>query len=535
MLFISVTALMGGLALFLLGMHLITDGLHKAAARQVQYILGHVTRNRFYGMLAGLLVTIILQTSAVTTVLLVGFVSAGLMNLSQALGVILGAAIGSTLTPQLIAFNLGDYALWAVVAGLIPYLFSKRLRWRHLGEAVIGFGLIFYGAGVMGQAAAPLKSLPEFIALLDRLASFPWLMAGVATLFTALVQASTPTVVLAMTLASQGSLSLPSALAMVLGANLGTTATAFISSLAHSREAKRVALVHFLFKLGGVFIFLPLLNLYTWLAETTSPDIARQVANGHTLFNVINMLIFIWFTPWMGRLATRILPDAPEEEKVAKYLDSTVVEVPEVALTNVVRELLRMANVINREMFPRVMQPLAAREVDLLEKLKGLDNLLDYLYHAIARYLIRIPETNLSEEQSILKIKLLYIASDLEHIGDVLVEMAHQWQKIETTGVEFSPQGQTELHEMFEKVRENFNAAVEAFATNDEGAAVQIIRRHPEILRLEKDLRCSHFQRLQQENRLSLETTSVHMELINQFLRLNLHSVSIAQAVMGII
>lgn len=535
MLFNAVTGLAGGLALFLYGMHLISSGLQKAAARQAQQVLGAVTKNRFYGVLAGLVVTIFLQTSAVTTVLLVGFVSAGLMSLGQALGVILGAAIGSTLTAQLIAFRLSDYALWAVVIGLIPYLFATRLRWRHLGQAIIGFGLIFYGAALMGTAVAPVNALPGFMAALNRLATNPWIMVVAATLFTAIVQASAATVVLAMTLAAQGALALEPALAIVLGANLGTTATALISSIALSREAKRVALAHFFFKLGGVLLFMPFLGLYTNLALLTSADVARQVANAHTLFNVINMLVFISFTPLVGRLMVRILPDAPEEEKVAKYLDKSVLDVPELALAQVTQELLRIAGIIREEMFPRVMQPLAQREVDLLEKLRRLDGILDYIYHAVANYLSQLNRGNLSEEQALAQTRLLYIANDLEHIGDVAVEMARQWSKIEKSGVEFSPEGQAEMEEMFARVKENFALAIQAFASNDEALAARVIRNHPEILRMEKNLRYSHFQRLNQENRLTLETTAVHTDLINQLLRLNSHSVSIAQAVMGII
>ncbi|KYH31239.1 Na/Pi cotransporter family protein [Neomoorella mulderi] len=533
--FTIATGLAGGLALFLFGMHLISTGLQKAAARQVQQLLGAVTKNRFFGMLAGLVVTIFLQTSAVTTVLLVGFVSAGLMSLGQALGVILGAAIGSTLTAQLIALRLSDYALWAVVAGLIPYLFARRLRWHHLGQAVLGFGLIFYGAALMGTAVAPLNTLPGFVSTLSSIAAHPWVMMLAATLFTGIVQASTATVVLAMTLAAQGALPLEPALAMVLGANLGTTATALISSIALSREAKRVALAHFFFKLAGVLLFLPFLGLYSHLSRVTSPDIAHQVANGHTLFNIINMLVFLPFTPWVGRLMERILPDAPEEEKVAKYLDTEVLDIPELALARATQELLRMAGLIREEMFPRVMQPLAEREVELLEKLRGLDNILDYLYRAVARYLAQLNQGNLTDDQLVAQTRLLYIANDLEHIGDVVVEMAHQWRKIEASGVEFSPAGQAELQEMFNKVKENFTTAIQAFAAGDEAMAARVIKGHPEILRLEKNLRYSHFQRLQQENRLSLETTSVHMDLINQLLRLNIHNVSIAQAVMGII
>lgn len=535
MLFGVITGLTGGLALFLFGLHLISSGVQKAAASEAQKILGSLTRNRVYGVLAGFVVTVFLQSSAVTTVLLVGFVSAGLMSLGKALGVILGAAIGSTLTTQLIAFRLSDYALWAVVAGLIPYLFATRLRWRHLGQAVIGLGLIFYGASVMGAASEPLIEMPAFMSFLDNFSARYWLVALAATLFTAFVQASAATVVVAMTLAAQGAITLEPALAIVLGANLGTTATALISSIALSREAKRVALAHFFFKLGGVLIFLPFLGLYTYLSQLTSTDIVRQVANGHTLFNVINMLIFISFTPWVGRLTVRVLPDAREEEKVTRFLDPSVLEVPDVALDRARQEIMRMAGIIQKEMFPRVMQPLAQREVDLHEKLLRMDNILDYIYKAAAKYLAQINRGNLTEEQLMDQTRLLYIANDLEHVGDVAVEMARQWRKIEESGMEFSLEGLAELQEMYAKVKENFANAVQAFTDNNEELAAKVIRSHPEILRLEKNLRYSHFQRLQKENRLSLETTSVHTDLINHILRLNSHSVSIAQAVMGIV
>ncbi|MDK2821399.1 MAG: phosphate:Na+ symporter [Clostridia bacterium] len=535
MAFNVVTGLMGGLALFIYGMNLISTGLQKAAARQVQQFLATVTRNRFFGMLAGIVITVILQSSSVATVLLVGFVSAGLMSLGQALGVVLGSAIGSTFTAQLIAFELSDYALWAVFIGLIPYLFAGRLRWRYIGQAILGFGLIFYGASLMGSAVAPLKSSPAFIEIVDKLSAYPLLVMLAATIFTAIVQSSAATVVLGMTMASQGTLGLEPALAMVLGANIGTTTTALISSIALSREAKRVAVAHFFFKFAGMLLFLSFMGLYSNLARLTSPDIARQIANAHTLYNVINMFIFLPFTPWVGRLMVRILPDAKEEEKTTKYLNLSAVDKPEEALEQVAGEISRMARIIQDDMLPRVMQPLANREVDLISKLQRYDNILDYVYSAVAKYLAQLDRKKLSEEQSINQIKLLYVANDLETIGDIIIEMGEKWQKIEENGIEFSPEGQTEITGMFNKVKENFDTAIRAFTKNDENLAYQVIRSHPEISRMEKNLRYTHFQRLQKENRMSIETTSVHMDLINLMLRINTNSVSIAQAVVGII
>ncbi|MBE3581877.1 MAG: Na/Pi cotransporter family protein [Thermoanaerobacteraceae bacterium] len=528
------TGLLGGLALFIFGTNLISDGLQKAAAAEVQKLLAAFTRYRIAGMLVGFVVTVFLQSSAVTSVLLVGFVSAGLMSLGQALSVILGAAIGSTVTVQLIVFRVSDYAPWALIGGLVPYLLAQRRRWRYLGQAIIGFGLLFYGVAAMSAAVEPLKDFPALITGLERMAFRPGLLFMVSSLFTAVVQSSAAPVALAISLAGQGLIALEPALAVVLGANVGTTATGLISSLGASREAKRVALAHFFFKTAGALLFLPLLHYFAELAAATSPLVTRQIANGHTLFNIINMFMFLPFTPQVAGLMRRLLPDAPRVERVAKYLDDSLLEVPELALVQVRWEILRMAELIRQEMFPRVMQPLPLREVDLTKKLREVDNVLDYLYLVIARYLARMAGS-LNDKEVMERAKLLYVANDLEHIGDIVIQMARQWLKIEETGIGFSEEGQAELQEMYRQVQENFDQALKAFADNDHRLAVQVIKRHPHILKMEKALRFSHFQRLQQENRLSLETTSVHMELINHLLRLNSHSVNIAQAVMGII
>lgn len=528
------SGLLGGLALFVFGTYLISEGLQKAAAAEVQKILSSFTRRPITGMLMGLVVTIFLQTSAVTTVLLVGLVSAGLMRLGQALGVILGAAIGSTFTVQLIVFRITDYAPLALVLGLVPYLLARRRRWRYLGQSLVGFGLLFYGVASMAAAVEPLKYFPALTAELQRLASHPGLLFLTSTLFTAIIQSSAAPVALVISLANQGIISLLPALAVVLGANVGTTATGLLSSLGASREAKRVALAHFLFKASGALLFLPFIRVFEKLAAGTSPLLSRQIANGHTLFNVINMLMFLPFTGRIALLMERILPDAPQEEKIARYLDESLLEFPELALAQVRLELLRMAEIIREEMLPRVMQPLPQRELRVAQELRELDNTLDYLYKTIARYLARI--TGGPEEKDLVeKARLLYIANDLEHIGDVVVQIARQWRKIEETGIGFSPEGQKEMQEMYCRVRENFNKAITAFSNTDLRLAVQVIKSHPEILKMEKALRFSHFQRLQRENRLSLETTAVHMDLINHLLRLNSHSVNIAQAVMGII
>jgi len=533
--FALLTGMAGGLALFLLGIEMISKGLQRAGARQIKQFLGSVTRHPISGMLAGLIVTLFLQSSTVTTVLLVGFVSTGLMSMGQALNVVLGAAIGSTLTPQLVAFNISDYALWLVVMGLFPYLLAQRLRWHYVGQALIGMGFILYGASVMAGATAPLKNLPQVTSHFIPLIQHPGLMTVVSALFTAIVQASAATVVLAMNLASQGLIPLTAALAMVLGANLGTTATALISSLGFSREAKRVALAHFFFKLGGVLIFLPFLTPYAHWIQFTSSDISRQVANAHTLFNVINMAIFLPLTPWVGKLMVKILPDRPEEEGVTKYLDPEALEVPSLALENARKETLRMASIIQEKMFPRLFQPLAQRETHFIEKMEQVDTTLDHIYQALVRYLSQLQRGAMEEEELLYLFKLLYIASDLEHIGDALVTVAYQYKKLEHRGKEFTPEEEEDLKSVFSRVEKNYLRAIKAFATENKRLAAEVIRDHPEILKLEKRLRFSHCQRIRQGDQAVLEVSAIHMEILNQILAVEHHVVGIAQAVLGII
>lgn len=526
--------LMGGLGIFVYGIELTSDGLQKASAHRMKDILSSLTSNRFLAVIVGIVITVLLQSSSAATVLLVGLVNASMMSLSQALGVILGSAVGTTLTVQLIAFKVTDYALFMVAAGVPIMLFARRPQVRHVGQAILGFGFVFYGMSLMSGAMSPLRSYPGFVDVLLSVTEKPLLAVLVIAIFTAIVQSSAASIALAMSLASQGVIDFAAAIPMVFGANIGTTATALLSSLASSRAAKRVALAHLIFKVIGVIIFLPFLPVFTDFVARTAVDIQRQIANSHTIFNVINLLIFLPFTTPFGKLVTRILPDTERLERAAHYLDESVLDVPDLAIDQAKSEILRMAKIIRDEMMPNILDLVRTGDESVKTKLRELELTLDYLYKSITRYLSRLSQRNLSEGQSEQQIRLLYVCNDLEHLGDVMMNTIQIAQKMQQQGMELSEEGWQELSMMHQAIKRNYENAIKAFETDDQDLARKVIRLNPEVVKMEKSLRYSHFSRLQ-ENQKTLETSAVHLDLVNNLLRINNHALSIAQATIGII
>src|SRR5215510_14540614 len=352
--------LLGGLALFLYGLDQLSDGLKQAAGDTLKTLLTRLTSNRFLGALTGALITGILNSSSVTTVLVVGFVTAGVMSQAQSVAVIMGANIGSTVTAQLLAFNLSAYALLPIAIGFFMLFAGKRAALRHWGMIVMGLGLVFYGMGVMSDAMRPLRSHEPFVQALARMEN-PVLGILGGALFTGLVQSSAATVGLAIALAGEGLLTLPAGIALALGANIGTCVTALLASLGKPVAAVRAAAVHVLFNAVGVIIWLPFIGLLARLAVAISPESAgvqgveklaaevpRQIANANTLFNIINTCLFIGFTGWFARAATKLVPTREKKDAsiVPMFLDRASLSVPAVALEQVREELARLGDMV---------------------------------------------------------------------------------------------------------------------------------------------------------------------------------------------
>ena len=426
--------LFGGLAFFLFGMEQMSDALKSALGEQMKDLLAKLTRNRFTGAITGAFVTAVVQSSSITTVLVVGFVSAGMMSMAQSIGVIMGANVGTTITAQIVAFKVEEAALWMVFFGFLMMFAGKRESIKHYGSMLMGLGLIFYGMGLMGDAMTPLRSYEPFLQLMTRMNN-PLLAIIIGALFTALVQSSSATTAIVITMAGQGLISLEAGIALAFGANVGTCITAQLAALGKPREALRAAVVHLLFNVGGVLIWLPFISVLATLVVDVSPthpelegtarmaaEVPRQIANAHTMFNIINTLLFLGFTGYMARLVERLVPEKVEVKKEIirpKFLDDTLIETPALALQRVQLEIAHMGEIVYR-MFSDFREAMLKQERNKLEEVQKMDDQIDVLEGEIFRYLGEVSARSLTEQESADVALAMKVADEFESVGDVI-------------------------------------------------------------------------------------------------------------------
>ena len=488
--------LFGGLALFLFGMEQMATSLKAVAGERMKSTLARLTDNRFMGVITGAGVTAVIQSSSVTTVLIVGFISAGLMSFTQSIGVILGADIGTTITAQIIAFKVTKYALALVAAGFAALSFAKTERFRLQGGLVMGLGLVFFGMAVMGEAMEPLRSYEPFLDLMGNMEN-PLLGIIVAATFTALVQSSSATIGIIIVMAGQGLVSLPAGIALLLGANIGTTVTAVIASIGRPREALRSAVAHVLFKVVGVIIWVfaidQLASLSTWLSpgapgltgiDRVAAETPRQIANAHTIFNVINTLLFLPFTAQFARLIERIVPDRPLEEEAvirAKYLTAALINTPTLALDRARLEILHMGNRV-RDMYALSLPALIRGSHAELDEVEASDDAIDALHGQIIEYLGEISKTSLTNKETDELLRLMEATNDIENIGDILETNLVQLgrERIESN-VLISAETEAVITEYHEVVGRALDAALQAVAQRSVEAGQSVIAMKKQI------------------------------------------------------
>jgi phosphate:Na+ symporter len=522
---ILLLALFGGMALILYGIQLTGEGFQRAAGGRLRYLLTHLTRNRLMAVASGAAVTAIIQSSSATTVMLIGFVSAGLMPFSQTMGVILGADIGTTFTVQLIAFKITDFALLLVGIGFTIVFFARRRVVKDLGQALLGFGLIFLGLKVMMDGMAPLKSSPLaqqiFVALSD--SALMGLLGAAA--MSALVHSSAATIGLAITLAHQGLLPLDGAVPIVLGANVGTCATAVAASIGSRPEAKRVAAAHIAFKVLGAALIFPFIDPFTQLVAQTADDPARQIANAHTLFNVGISALFLPFQTWAGRLIVALVPEQETGDNPFKtrYLDDRFIGQPALAIGQATRESLRMADVV-QGMFRDAIAVFRHDNQELLEDVERRDDQVDYLEREIKLFLTRLGHEAMSPDLSHKEVTLLSFIDNLENIGDIidknLMELA---RKKLYHGRRFSEAGEAEILEFHSLVAKNLERALAAFTAVDRSLAQEVLDQRAVMRQKERELRESHLARLRAGLAESLETSEIHLDVLTNLKRINSH------------
>jgi len=559
-----VMGLMGGLAFFLYGMEKMSEGMKKATGNQLRTVLAALTRNRIVALFAGAFVTMVIQSSSATTVMLVSFVQAGLMNSAQSLGVILGGGIGTTITAQLIAFKVTDYALLMIALGFGLRMFSKTDSVRNIGEVILGFGILFYGMKLMSDAMKPLRTYPEVIELMKGLET-PLFGLIVGTVFTALVQSSSASTGVVIVLAQQGVITLEAGIPIIFGANIGTCVTAGLASIGTSREAKRVAMAHVIFKVAGVILFIFWIPEFAEMIRSVTTHlgsgIARQIANAHTIFNVSLALLFLPFTTLFSRLVLLLLPDKEEDRDIKPavwHLDDSVISSPALALDLARTEISRMAKLVGR-MLRAIIVPfmsdkrliaeegLSKEEIELLIReiptrdeffpkltlLEGIDmreEKIDFLDEKVREYLLKIARQDLSESQAKEIYGMISIADDIESIGDIihrnLVPLIEKKKKL---SADFSLEGKEELMIYHEKVYGQIELLRRAFAERDLDKAREIMARKKEYVDLEAEYRIQHLERVRHRYMESMETHEVHMELMDLMKQIVVYTTNIAK------
>ena len=546
--------LLGGLSLFLYGMAKMSEGMKKAAGDRMRNILAALTSNRVIGMTVGAFVTMIIQSSSATTVMLVSFVQAQLMTYVQAISIILGANIGTTITAQLVAFKLTDYALLMITIGFAMTMFSKKDSIKHIGEAILGFGILFFGMKIMSDSMKPLRAFQPFIDLMKDLEN-PIIGILIGAIFTALIQSSSAFTGIVIVLAQQGLLTLEGGIPLIFGANIGTCITAGLASIGTIRDAKRVAIAHVVFNTGGVFLFIlfipQLAEIVRWMSpvseltgiEKLAMESPRQIANAHTIFNITVGLIFLPFTTILAHYVYKVLPDKKIEDgiiPVTWHLDDGAISTPALAIDLAQSEILRMAKILGR-MLEAIIQPFTDNEplqddvypqLSLVEGVEMREEKLDYLDMKIVKYLRKIGQQELSENQIQEVYGLMSIVNDIESIGDTIEKnMIPLLAKKDSLNMDFSPEGKEELSIYHNKVCKQINRLKKAFSKLDPGKAEKIINKEGKYSALETKYRISHLERLHQEREESIETHEIHMELMDLLKQINVYSGEIAKTI----
>jgi len=521
--------LFGGIALFLFGMDLMTEALKSAAGDYMKGFLRKMTRNRLMGVSMGIFVTSIIQSSSATTVILVGFISAGLMSMSQSVSVILGANIGTTITAQILAFDVGQVALPLIAAGFLISYVATRDDWRQAGRTILGLGLLFFGMGIMSEAMSPLRSYEPFVQFMINMHN-PLLGVLLGALFTAIVQSSSATTGILIAMASQGLITLEPAIAILLGANIGTCFTAWIASIGKPREALRAVLVHILFNVAGVALWIWFIPQLAELAQLFSPghesleaathtntDIPRQLANAHTLFNIANTLLVIGFTAQFARLLEWLVPDKPIQPDAAmrpRYLDESLLTTPSIALETVRMEIGRLGEQV-LAMVSSIMPAAITGTRSELERVAAMDKVVDALHLAIIDYLGKISRTSLSPAQSDELMRWARVANDLEQIGDrIATGLVTSARKRIDEEVQVSAQTARILTELHGEVTQALAGALRAISTQDAELAKQVRKRKADLTRMTRNVSEHGLGRLTADEPNRLHTYAREMEIV---------------------
>lgn len=528
----SILTAVGGVGLFLYGMMKMGEGLQRSAGDRMRRILETLTANRLMAVVVGAVVTAIIQASGATTVMVVGFVNAGLMTLEQAIGVIMGSNIGTTVTAQLVAFDLEKAALPAVALGMVLKLGGKRRRIKGLSDCVIGFGLLFLGISVLGGALAGLRDYAPFVNMIVESQRNPILGVVVGMLFTVALQSSSATTGLLVAMAARGIMPLGAAVPMVFGANIGTTSTALLASVGTTLAAKRAAMAHFFFNFFGTLVSLPFLRLFERLAEASSTDVARQVANAHTLFNVIVTVLLI---PFLGQFAKFVTSVVKGEDNTVvhgpQYLNLRLIPAPFTAVIQLRKEVVRMARLC-QENFNASISAFLGDSGPERARFDGIEDVIDGLEQDISVYVSAISQRGVNREQARMLTSMINIATDLERIGDHATGIFELVDYKEEHRLVFSNEALLEIRDLAGRVSEILTKTIECLEKDDKVMAASIGSMDDVVDAREKELRGLHIKRLNQGTCYPAAGV-IYLDLLTHMERIGDHAVNVAEAILG--
>ncbi len=547
----------GGLGMFVFGMRMMSESLQHVAGDRMRKVLEAVSANRVVACVTGTVVTALIQSSSATTVMLVGFVNAGLMSLNQAVGVALGANIGTTVTAQLIAFKITDAALVAIALGAAMRLFARRRRYRELGSVLLGFGFLFYGMAVMKMGVSPLKNSPVFIDFFTRFQADS--LGGIlfcvliGTTVTMLLQSSSATVGLTMTLAAQGLLTFPGAVALVLGDNIGTTITAELSSIGTGVNAKRTARAHTMFNVLGVAYMVVLfpffIDLVTWVTSSLmglgdadllvggeKPNISRYIANAHTLFNIVNAMVFLSILPLLTKAASFLTftRDKEEDQDIfnPQFLDKQFLDMTPVALRQARREIIRMGEIAEETMV-HVISAVQERKIGSLGQWRTKEEALDSLQRHITDYLVQASQRDTSLEESKEVSSLIRMVNNIERIGDSVENVAELIEEMLENSIVLSDEGIRDYQEISQVVVEFFRLMLESLRTGRTNVMSEARRMEETIDFMREEMRDRHLSRLR-AGTCTLDPGLIFTDLLTQFEKIGDYTFNIAQGVAGV-
>ena len=534
----NLLSLIGGLGLFLYGMTVMGESIEKAAGAKMRSFLDFFTKNRFIGMLFGMLFCAIVQSSSATTVMVVSFVNAGLMNLVQAAGVIMGANVGTTITSQLVAFNLSQAAPVFLMLGVIVTMFCKNNKVKQIGEVVLGFGVLFMGLSLMSGSMEGMKESPFVVELLHGINN-PFLGILIGFVITAIIQSSSVTVSIVLLMAQQGLLPLWICFYIILGCNIGSCTTALLASISGNKDAKRAAMIHFLFNVMGTIVTAAILLVgESWveagIRRISGDNIGRCVANAHTFFKVFQVIILFPFAKWIVKLTYLFVPDKAGREKQEgfqlEYIGPASVFSPNTAVVEVTKELERMGH-IAVENLTAAVNVLMKPEDKGIQKVYETEKQINYMNHAITDYLVKISQSTLPMDDMKNIGGLFHVVNDIERIGDHAENAADSAVLRKEKNISFSKEAEAELLEMLHRVIKITNYSIDMFSNNSKEHLQEILDLENGIDQMERDLQESHVERLK-KGKCKQEAGMIFSDIISGLERVADHATNIAFSIL---